>query len=79
MDIIVVKKNKRGSQKKPLMVTIGAGVDKKATKRNLFKRRVRAIMRHHIGAGKNDFHIIARSGATKLSFQELREKIENKL
>ena len=58
--------------KKPFFVSVSKSVAKKATERNLLKRRVRAIM------GKNDiiggpYCVIVKPAARMVSFEELRK------
>lgn len=72
---ITLKKNPRGFQKKPLLITVGKNVAKKATTRNLIKRRVRAIVRASGLLDKNDITVIARSAAATAAFAELKAYI----
>ena len=69
---VIIKKNRSGFQKKPLLITVGKGVAKKATERNLIKRRIRAIVRESGILEKGDVTIIARPAVAKLSFAELK-------
>lgn len=79
MPKIVVKEKPKGSQNKPLVVVVGKKVSKKATKRNLIKRRVRSIMREFIKRQKKDYTVIVGSGAKNLDFKEMKKEIENQL
>jgi len=56
---------------------ISAKVSKKATERNILKRRMREIIRRNIGvpSGGCDFVFIARKSALDLNFNELKEEI----
>lgn len=69
---VIIKKNRSGFQKKPLLITVGKNVAKKATARNLVKRRIRAIVRASGFLEKGDITIIARPASAKLSFAELK-------
>lgn len=69
---VIIKKNPSGFQKKPLLITVGKTVAKKATERNLVKRRIRAIVRMTKLLDKGDMTIIARPAAAKASFAELK-------
>ena len=73
MSLIVLKKNKPGSQKLPLIIVVSAKVAKRAVDRNLLKRRIREIMRPQMSKKKYDYTVITRPGATGLSFKELEE------
>ena len=60
------------------MIIAGVAVSKKATERNLLKRRVKAIMRPIMKeTPQKDFTIILHSEAKKLSYNELKNTIEN--
>jgi ribonuclease P protein component len=69
---VIIKKNPSGFQKKPLLITVGKGVAKKATERNLIKRRIRAIISTTKLLDKGDVTIIARPSVVKTSFAELK-------
>jgi ribonuclease P protein component len=76
MPALTVKKSSIGRQKKSIMVIVGAKVSKKATERNLLKRRIRAIMKPIIEREKKEYTVIAHPEATKLTFQELKTELE---
>ncbi len=76
---IIVKKSRSGSQKKPLVVVVGAKVARRAVDRNLLKRRVRDIMRPAVKDKKNDYTVITRPGAPALTFAELKELLIKEL
>lgn len=78
--LVIKKRATSGPQKEQIVVLVGKNVSKKATQRNLLKRRIKAIMRSIIkGAGKdNEFLIVVKPEARQLTFKELKEEIENK-
>jgi len=76
---LVVKTKPRNSQKEPLVIVVGTRVSKKATTRNLLKRRIRAIMRPVMKNRINDYVIIVKPETTKLTYLELKEEIESKI
>jgi len=74
---ILLKYVKTDSSQSRFGFVISAKVSKKATERNLLKRRMREIIRCNIGAasGGYDFVFIARKSALDLNFNELKEEI----
>lgn len=72
---VVIKKFPKGFQKKPLLVVVGTSVSKKATERNLVKRRIRAIMRKILKESPKEFTVIAKKGAASISYGDLEEEI----
>lgn len=79
MSFLVVKVNPAGFQKKPLIIAIGTRVSKKAVERNLIKRRIRAIMQPAIKKKDKNYLIIARPEVKRLTYQELKKELENKI
>ena len=79
MPSFVIKTNPRGPQRKPLVVVIGTRVSKKATERNLLRRRIKAIMQPIVRKLERDFVVIVKPGAERLTYQELKNEIEKKL
>lgn len=80
MSFVVLKKKPSGSQKKPLFIVVKKTEYKKATERNLIKRRVRAITKPFLGKErKYDYCVIVKSGANVVSFQELKKEILRQL
>lgn len=75
MSSVVVKVRSKGSQKKQLIIVVGKNVSKKATQRNLLKRRMRAIMQPVLKESSKDYTIIIRPEALNLSYQELRKEV----
>lgn len=75
MATVFVKMRPRGFQKKPLIVSVSAKIIKKATERNLLKRRIRAIMRPVIKQTKTDYMIIVRKEVMGTVFSELEREI----
>ena len=70
---VIIKRNRAGLQRTPLIIVVGTKVAKRAVDRNLLKRRIREIMRPKVNEKKHDYTIITRPGATGLSFKELEE------
>jgi len=75
---IIVKRNRSGTQKKPLIVVVSSKAVKRAVDRNRLKRRIREIMRPYVKRGDYDYTVIARPGAAELSFEKLRNLLNNK-
>ncbi len=73
--VVVFKKRKIGVQKKPLFILVGKASIKSAAKRNLVRRRIKAIMRPFLLERKNDFYIIVKKGANVVSFENLEKEI----
>mgnify|MGYP001569757848 CR=1 FL=1 len=67
------------TQKKPVIVIVGSTVAKKATDRNLIRRRVRAIITPIAKARKKSFVAIAKPEAKKASFYDLKSEIDKQL
>ena len=67
------------AQKKPVIVIVGSSVAKKATDRNLIRRRVRAIITPIAKAQKKSFVAIAKPEVKKALFRDLKLEIEKKL
>ncbi len=72
---VFVKIRPRGFQKKPLIVSVGVKAVKKATGRNLLKRRIRAIMRPIIKKTRTDYMIVVKKEAAEIGFSELEREI----
>jgi len=79
MKALVIKTHRHGTQKKPLMVTVGLKVSKKATERNLIKRRIRAIITPIAQETGKEYTIIAKPEAKEATFGELTKEIEKKI
>ncbi|MEX1014482.1 MAG: ribonuclease P protein component [Candidatus Paceibacterota bacterium] len=77
--LFVVKKYKKNSQAKPLIIIISRKVSKKATERNLLKRRIKDIIKTLKNKINGDLRIITKPGAEKLNFRELKEEITKKI
>ncbi|MEW6617461.1 MAG: ribonuclease P protein component [Patescibacteria group bacterium] len=78
MSFFIVKKNKSGSQKKPLFIVIRAADIQTAVKRNVLKRQIRTIVQRN---KKNttsgyDYKIIVKKGGDMLSFEQIKREIE---
>jgi ribonuclease P protein component len=78
MPAVIIKSGTSNSSQKPLIV-VGKGVSKKATERNLLKRRVRAVLRAHTGKNNPNPVIILRKEALKMSFKDLQKEIISKI
>lgn len=74
---ISVKRTTGKGLSRPVIV-ISKKVSKKATGRNLLRRRIRAIVRP-FAAENSSFFIIAKPGALDLSFKELQNEIESQI
>jgi ribonuclease P protein component len=72
---VLVKKFRKGFQKKPLFIITGTSVSKRAVDRNRIRRRIRAIMAPVMKEQQNDYAIIVKRGALALSYQNLKEEI----
>jgi len=78
--LIIKKKPKFSNVKKSLLIVVNTKVSKKATVRNLLKRRIRAIMRPFLkNDNQNNYVIIVKPEAVKLSYQDLKKEILEKL
>ncbi|MEK7464352.1 MAG: ribonuclease P protein component [Patescibacteria group bacterium] len=71
----ILKTRRAGSQTNTLIVVVGTSVSKKATERNLLKRRVRIIMKPYLVANRHDFTIILTKEALKRTFNDLKKEI----
>lgn len=81
MNTLVVKKRKSGSQKKPLFIVIRTADVRGASKRNVLKRRIRAIVQSWLKnkTPTNDYTVIVKKGGNVLSFEEIKKDIESQL
>lgn len=80
MPSVVIKIKKRSDQRTQLVIVVGKNTARKATERNLLKRRIRAIMQPYVHKRQGDgFIVVARPGSAALSFRELKQKIEKQL
>ncbi len=70
-----VKTKPRGFQKKPLIISLSKKNIKKATERNLLKRRIRTIMRPVLNNSKLDYTIIVKKEAANMRFGEIKKEI----
>jgi len=75
MSFFIVKKNKSGSQKKPLFIIVRAADVKTAAKRNKLKRQIRVIIQKNTTSEYN-YKIIVKKGGDVLSFEQIRREIE---
>jgi len=73
MSFFVVKQGPRGS--KGFTLVLGKAVAKRATERNLLKRRIRAVLRPIVGDARSGFVIIVRPGANHLTFEQIKEEL----
>lgn len=79
MDFLIIKKNLKKSKEKPLIINISKKVSKKAVDRNLFKRRIRKIADPYIKESDQGLKVIAKPGADKLSFGDLKKEFLNQI
>mgnify|MGYP001333869719 CR=1 FL=1 len=79
MAVVVVKTGPFRVRYKSLAVNIGKSVSKKATERNLLKRRVRAIAQPLIKNKNRKIIIIIKPEALKKSFSELKAEINKEI
>lgn len=81
MSFFIVKKNKGGSQKKPLFIVIRAADVRTAAKRNVLKRQIRTIIRtdKKNTPDTHDYKIIVKKGGDVLSFEQIKEEIQSYL
>lgn len=73
MSSFVVKKDPKNSE--GFKIILGKSVARKATERNLLKRRIRAVLRSAISAAEHGFVIIVRPGAKSLTFRQVKEEL----
>lgn len=59
--------------KKPFFVSVSKSVAKKATERNLLKRRIRSILKNTIREGF--YCVVVKPAAHMVSFQELKDDL----
>ena len=64
---------------RPLTVVVGKNTLKKATGRNLMKRRVRSILLPISKKTKISFRVIVRPAAAKLTFAEIKKDVLSQL
>jgi ribonuclease P protein component len=76
---LVLKKKRHVVGGRRLVIVVGKAVSKKSVDRNLLKRRIRVVMRSFVGEAENDFTVIVRPEANKLSFKGLKSELENLL
>lgn len=75
MPQIVVKKVKKEIQEKSLFIAVSKAAVPSAVKRNLLKRRIRAIIRPFVERGGNNFFVVVKKGADMVSFEDLKREI----
>jgi ribonuclease P protein component len=75
--LISVKKILSGNSQKSVIV-ISKKVAPKASDRNLVRRRIRSII-HPFEDKKSRFFIVAKPGASGLSFKELQREVESQI
>lgn len=73
--LVTVKKQRSGTEPGPLFIVVGKGVSKKATERNLVKRRIRAILLEVGRADVRGTTIIARPAARTAPYESLKRAI----
>ena len=79
MAVVVVKTGPLRIRQKSLAVNINKTVSKKATERNLLKRRVRAAAQPFIKNKNRKIIIIIKPEALKKTFLELNEEIKKEI
>jgi len=83
MGVLIIKKKPKISNSKKtksLLINVSSRVSKKATVRNLLKRRIRAIVRPILKIdNQNTYLIIVKPEAVKLSYQDLKDEILKKI
>lgn len=79
MKNVIVKEKPSGSQDKELIIVAGTKVSKKATDRNLIKRRIRSIFRELTKKGNKEYTVIVRSNALNLDFKQLKQEIKKQI
>ncbi len=79
MPPVIIRIKQAGTQKKPLVIAIGKKISKKATERNLLKRRIKAIMQPIIKGSGHDFIITVKPEAINLTYRELKKELERKV
>ncbi|MFB6212794.1 MAG: ribonuclease P protein component [Candidatus Magasanikbacteria bacterium] len=79
MNSLFVKKKPKGSQDKSPLIIVSKDVSKKATKRNLIKRRIRGVFRDFIESDNYDYTVIVNPEAENFSFWELKNEIEQQI
>ena len=81
MSFFIVKKRKSGKQKKPLFIIVRAADVRGASRRNMIKRKIRAIIQ--TWSKENgflyDYTVIVKKGGDVLSFEEIKKDIEGQL
>jgi ribonuclease P protein component len=71
----LIKTKPLGCDVKPVAVSVGKNVFKKASGRNLIKRRVRAILYPISKQEKKSFLVIVKSPVTGKTFGEIKEEL----
>lgn len=61
---------------KTVQIAISKNIIKKASARNLLKRRIRAIMRRLLGKEVGRFSVVVNSGAKNADFQSINDNLE---
>jgi len=74
--IIKTRPLERG--KSSVLVSIGKNSLKRATERNLLKRRVRAVLRKISEEKKTEFLVIVKPPVSRKTFDEIKEEILKK-
>lgn len=68
------------TQRKPVMIVVGTRISKKASERNLIKRRIKAIIYPIIKKRlKSDYIITANPEIKNANFEEIKGELEKKI
>lgn len=79
MTALVIKTRPRTPNAKLLLIAVSTKVSKKATARNLIKRRIRAIMKPILKYSEYTYLVIVKPEAIKLNYQELKNELFKKI
>lgn len=71
-DLFFVKRGRAPGR--PLFVSVGRNVSKKASERNLLRRRIKSIA-SQLGIQGKEFVIVVKPGARMVSFEELKNAV----
>lgn len=73
----VIKRRAGGGKTPRLLIAVGKSVSPLATKRNLLKRRIRAIMRPVLKTSPFSYKVVAGKGALAIPFSTLKSELLN--
>ena len=79
MPALIVKIKDTPSLERPLEIRISSKIVKKASARNLLRRRIKAVMGDILRVKKTGFVIIAKPKAVDLSFSAIKTEIERQI